>query len=118
MPLKSIPEINPVSVDSQLKVDGQIYRVHFGLLALASFEGATGSNPEFDGMSASLMNVAVLLYAGLMANHPDLTLEAVMAWFTPETSSTLCEFTWKAFSGSRPDPIVVDEGTPANPMSA
>ncbi len=95
--------INTVASETELEVGGEIYRLRYDFDAIAGFEEGTGINPVIESIPLTLYNLMCLLYAGLHAHHPDVTIQVVQSWFNEKTAGDLCKVTLESFYGSLPE---------------
>ncbi len=99
-------------------IDGVDYTLRYNFQAIAGFEEGTGINPAVSTIPPTVYNFMCLLYAGLRAHHPGLTIETVEAWFNETTSPALCKLAWESFYGSLPDEKPAEGEEAPDPPSA
>ncbi len=103
--------------DMNFEMDGVTYTLHYGFDAIAAFEEAFGVNPATTKVAPTLLNLATLLYVGLL-HYPDMKLNTVQGWFNQDTADELCATAWYAFYGALPVPEKSEETSPENPPNA
>ncbi len=113
-----VDSINPIAPDYEFTVEGKRYKLRFDFTAIAVFESSMGFNPIVRGIGTEPMTLIVLLYVGLLANHPDITLDQVQSWFTSITAAPLYSIVLKAFRGSIPEAEDGAAKASADPMTA
>lgn len=118
MAKKKIAALDSAARETEFVIDGATYRLRFGFDAIAGFEEGTGINPAITSVPPTIFNLMCLLYAGLRAHHPEVTIETVQSWFTDQTSSELCTIAWESYYGSLPDPKTASDKDAPNPPSA
>jgi hypothetical protein len=101
--LKEVPCIDPVAPDFEFKVGDETYRLRYDLRSVAVFERATGRNMIIDGIGTETTNIVIALWAGILANHPEVKIEDVGNWFTLKTSRSFYRTVFDALKASLPD---------------
>jgi hypothetical protein len=115
---KKIPVLDSAARETEFTVDGVTYRLRYNFDAIAGFEEGTGINPAIESIPPTILNFMSLLYAGLRAHHPEVTIETVQSWFNEETSAQLCKLAYESFYGTLPEPKTVEEKDAPDPPSA
>jgi hypothetical protein len=115
---RTIPVLDSAARETEFVVDGETYRLRYNFDAIAGFEEGTGINPALEPVSPTIYNFMSLLYAGLRAHHPEVTIEIVMGWFNETNSAELCKIAYESFYGALPEPKKDEGGEAPNPPSA
>jgi hypothetical protein len=113
-----ITVIDPAARETAFSVGDDNYRLRYDFTAIAAFEDGTGINPATHPIPPTMQNLMCLLYVGLHHHHPEVKIETVTGWFTPQTSGDLSELAWKAFHGTMPKPASDTSEASADPPSA
>jgi hypothetical protein len=115
---KKILVLDSVARETEFTIDGVTYRLRYGFEAIAGFEEGTGIGPAIQPVPPTIYNFMCLLYAGLQAHHPEVTIETVQGWFNESTSAALGELAYKSFYGTLPESKQAEEEALPNPPSA
>jgi hypothetical protein len=111
--------IDSTARETSLTVNGKNYLLRYSFEAIAGFEEGTGINPAIQTIPPTTQNLMFLLFAGLRAHHPEISIETVASWFNEESAGALCKVAWESFYGTLPEPekkTTADESP--NPPSA
>ena len=115
---KKMISIDTAARETEISIDGKVYRLRYNFDAIAGFEEGTGVNPALQPIPPTLYNFMCLLYAGLRAHHSDVTIEVVESWFNDQTATDLCKAAWESFYGSLPAPKSGHKEDAENPPRA
>ncbi len=90
-----------------IEVDGDKYFLRYDLNALVELEDAYDNIEQAfnfeENPKGAISKLRKVLYAGLMANHPDMTEKAVGELFTVENLGDFQEAIAKAMDAAMPD---------------
>jgi len=115
---KTLPVIDIAAREKEIVIGDVTYRLRYNFNAIAGFEEGTGINPAIQPIPPTLYNFMCLLYAGLRAHHPEVTIDVVMEWFNEANAAELCKLAYESFYGTLPEPKKDEGGEAPNPPSA
>ena len=99
------PGLDPTLPDVELVINGKTYQLCYDHNAIVQAEKATGINlleSAFRIQSAEALRG--MLWASVLKQNPDLTIEEVGTWLNPRNFLTVREALLAAWFGSVPEP--------------
>ena len=81
--------LDVIAQESELSINGRIYKLRFGFEALAAFEESMGFNPVVQKFVPSLVNFVALLYVGLLGKIGGITEDSKVT-SSPTTLTLIC----------------------------
>jgi hypothetical protein len=109
--------IDTAASEKEFVIDGETYRLRYGFDAIAGVEEGTGINPALGDFKPTFFNLMCLLWAGLRAHHPTITIDMVKTWFVNQDSAlALSKLAWESFFGAVPKSPAKEEAP--NPPNA
>jgi|ERR1035437_545263 hypothetical protein len=112
-----ILRIDTAASEKEFVIDRKTYRLRYGFDAIAGVEEGTGINPALGSYEPTFFNLMCLLWAGLRAHHPEVTIDTVKTWFVDQDSAlALSKLAWESFFGAVPKSAAKEEIP--NPPSA
>lgn len=103
MPKFHAPAEQPLD-DVSLEIGGKERQVTFDMLAILKAESVTGVNlltASVDDLSAS--NARALLYASLLKDDPDVSIDEVTSWIKPKNVAIIVTAVRAAWFGVLPE---------------
>ena len=126
-------ETSPLETEFPITLRGQTFTLFYPIEALWAYEDETGASligddtgtkEEFEAQLQSLTRrqrierTIALLWAGLITNHPELTLKAVSKMVLPKDMPYVEENVAKAYKACWPDLKPEEPGDPLAPSAS
>ncbi len=106
------PLHNPALPKVSITFDGKEFVLEYDFNAIAVAEEQTGINmfTTFDFQRLSATSFRAMLFASLIHNHPEITLEEVGTFITAKNLAEITIKMVEAWHGSRPEIVKEAEG--------